>query len=75
MAGPAPAAPPRCADDFKGDGYPDLATAAPGATDGGKTDAGAVVVNHGSKPGIKASNRTVVTQISAGVPGTAEKGD
>ncbi|WP_217553170.1 FG-GAP-like repeat-containing protein [Streptomyces sp. GbtcB6] len=75
LAGPASAAPAKYADDFNGDGYHDLATAAPGATVGGKTDAGAVVVNYGSKSGIKASNRTVVTQNSAGVPGTAEKGD
>ncbi|MGW7539886.1 FG-GAP-like repeat-containing protein [Streptomyces sp. NPDC054770] len=75
LAGPASAAPAKYADDFNGDGYHDLATAAPGATVGGRTDAGAVVVNYGSKSGIKASNRTVVTQNSAGVPGTAEKGD
>ncbi|MER6081691.1 FG-GAP-like repeat-containing protein [Streptomyces sp. NPDC001833] len=71
----ATAAPARYADDFNGDGYHDLATAAPGATVGGRTDAGAVVVSYGSKSGIKASNRTVVTQNSAGVPGTAETGD
>ncbi|MER7177960.1 FG-GAP-like repeat-containing protein [Streptomyces hyaluromycini] len=75
LAGPASAAPAKYADDFNGDGYHDLATAAPGATVGGKADAGAVVVNYGSRSGIKASNRTVVTQNSAGVPGTAEKGD
>ncbi|MER5796598.1 FG-GAP-like repeat-containing protein [Streptomyces sp. NPDC001980] len=75
LAGPASAAPAKYADDFNGDGYHDLATAAPGATVGGRTDAGAVVVTYGSKSGIKASNRTVVTQNSAGVPGTAEKGD
>ncbi|MFF7473559.1 FG-GAP-like repeat-containing protein [Streptomyces sp. NPDC008092] len=75
LAGPASAAPARYADDFNGDGYRDLATAAPGATVGGKADAGAVVVSYGSKSGIKASNRTVVTQNSAGVPGTAEKYD
>ncbi|MEU2618557.1 FG-GAP-like repeat-containing protein [Streptomyces sp. NPDC007157] len=75
LAGPASAAPAKYAGDFNGDGYRDLATAAAGATVGGRTDAGAVVVTYGSKSGIKASNRTVVTQNSAGVPGTAEKGD
>ncbi|MFF5145475.1 FG-GAP-like repeat-containing protein [Streptomyces sp. NPDC013157] len=75
LATPAAAAPARYADDFNGDGYHDLATAAPGATVGGRADAGAVVVTYGSKSGIKASNRTVVTQNSAAVPGTAEKGD
>ncbi|MEU6198415.1 FG-GAP-like repeat-containing protein [Streptomyces sp. NPDC047061] len=74
-AATASAAPAKYADDFNGDGYRDLATAAPGATVGGRTDAGAVVVTYGSGSGVKASNRTVVTQNSASVPGTAEKGD
>ncbi|MGW7423066.1 FG-GAP-like repeat-containing protein [Streptomyces sp. NPDC054813] len=75
LAGPASAAPTKYADDFNGDGYRDLATAAPGATVGGRARAGAVVVTYGSKSGVKASSRTVVTQNSAGVPGTAEKDD
>ncbi|MEU9452635.1 FG-GAP-like repeat-containing protein [Streptomyces sp. NPDC048277] len=75
LAAPASAAPARYADDFNGDGYRDLATAAPGAPVGGRARAGAVLVTYGSRSGIKASNRTVVTQNSAGVPGTAEKDD
>ncbi|MFD3581901.1 FG-GAP and VCBS repeat-containing protein [Streptomyces sp. NPDC058683] len=75
LAGTASAAPAKYADDFNGDGYHDLATAAPDTTVGGKADAGAVVVTYGSKSGVKASSRTVVTQNSAGVPGTAEKYD
>ncbi|MFG3289399.1 VCBS repeat-containing protein [Streptomyces sp. NPDC048179] len=75
LAAPASAAPAKYADDFNGDGYHDLATAAPGATVGGRARAGAVVVTYGSASGIKASRRTVVTQNSAAVPGTAEKGD
>ncbi|MFE4965777.1 FG-GAP and VCBS repeat-containing protein [Streptomyces sp. NPDC056660] len=75
LAGTASAAPAKYADDFNGDGYRDLATAAPGATVGGKARAGAVVVTYGSKSGVKASSRTIVTQNSAGVPGTAEKDD
>ncbi|RPE42247.1 FG-GAP repeat protein [Streptomyces sp. Ag109_O5-1] len=71
-ASAASAAPAKYADDFNGDGYRDLVTAAPGATVGGKARAGAVVVSYGSKSGIKASNRTVVTQDSAGIPGTAQ---
>ncbi|MFG2936669.1 FG-GAP and VCBS repeat-containing protein [Streptomyces sp. NPDC048282] len=75
LTAPASAAPARYADDFNGDGYHDLATAAPGATVGGRARAGAVVVTYGSASGVRASHRTVVTQNSAAVPGTAEKGD
>ncbi|MBA4860981.1 VCBS repeat-containing protein [Streptomyces sp. PSKA54] len=62
-------------DDFNGDGYRDLATAAPYTPVSGQTDAGAVVVNYGSANGISASRRTVLTQSTTGIPGTAEKGD
>ncbi|GHH23611.1 FG-GAP repeat domain-containing protein [Streptomyces lanatus] len=72
---PATAAPAKYADDFNGDGYRDLATAAPYTPVGGKTDAGAVVVNYGSANGISAARRTVITQNTAGIPGTAEQGD
>ena len=75
LATPASAAPARYADDFNGDGYHDLATAAPGATVGGRSRAGAVVVTYGSASGVRASHRTVVTQNSAAVPGTAETRD
>ncbi|MFI7499125.1 FG-GAP and VCBS repeat-containing protein [Streptomyces sp. NPDC049687] len=75
LPNPAAAAPARYADDFNGDGYRDLVTAAPGATVGGKARAGAVVVTYGSRSGIKASRRTVITQNSPAVPGTAEKDD
>jgi hypothetical protein len=47
-----PAAPARHADGFTGDGYRDLATAAPYTPVAGKADAGAVVVTYGSsRPG------------------------
>ena len=72
---PAGAAPRPLADDFNGDGYRDLATAATGATVAGKAYAGAVVVNYGSAKGLSAARRTVLTQNSTGVPGTAEKED
>ncbi|MEU1160510.1 FG-GAP-like repeat-containing protein [Streptomyces sp. NPDC005921] len=75
LAGQASAAPARYTDDFNGDGYHDLVSAAPGATVGGRARAGAVVVTYGSASGVRASHRTVVTQNSAAVPGTAEKGD
>ncbi|MET9522907.1 FG-GAP-like repeat-containing protein [Streptomyces coeruleorubidus] len=71
----AVAAPAKYADDFNGDGYRDLATAAPYTPVGGKTDAGAVVVTYGSANGISAARRTVLTQDTAGIPGTAEQGD
>ena len=71
----AAAAPAKYADDFNGDGYRDLATAAPYTPVGGKTDAGAVVVTYGSANGISAARRTVLTQDTAGIPGTAEQGD
>ncbi|MDC0767605.1 FG-GAP and VCBS repeat-containing protein [Streptomyces sp. HD] len=74
-AAPAAAAPAKYADDFNGDGYRDLATAAPYTPVGGKTDAGAVVVNYGSANGISAARRTVITQNTAGIPGTAEQDD
>jgi len=74
-AAPAGAAPAKYADDFNGDGYHDLVTSAPTATVGGATYAGAVVVNYGSASGIKASRRTVLTQNTSGIPGTAENND
>jgi hypothetical protein len=75
LAAPASAATARYHDDFNGDGYRDLVTAAPGATVGGQTNAGAVVVTYGSKSGISAARRTVVTQNTSGIPGSAERGD
>ncbi|MFJ3440535.1 VCBS repeat-containing protein [Streptomyces sp. NPDC086081] len=75
LVSPASAAPAKHADDFNGDGYRDLATAAPYTPVAGKADAGAVVVTYGSANGIAAARRTVLTQDSAGVPGTAEQGD
>ncbi|WP_344986979.1 FG-GAP-like repeat-containing protein, partial [Streptomyces violaceus] len=75
LATPASAAPAKHADDFNGDGYRDLAAAAPYTPVGGKTDAGAVVITYGSANGISAARRTVLTQDTAGIPGTAEQGD
>ncbi|WP_367574338.1 FG-GAP-like repeat-containing protein [Streptomyces griseoaurantiacus] len=75
VPGAASAAPSGFGDDFDGDGYHDLATAAPGAVASGEGKAGAVVVHYGSSSGIKASNRTITTQSSSGVPGTPEAND
>ncbi|WP_237773561.1 FG-GAP-like repeat-containing protein, partial [Streptomyces luteocolor] len=57
--------------DFNGDGVPDLATSAPSANVGGKDQAGQVTVTYG---GSTLRHKTF-GQNSAGVPGTAEKGD
>jgi len=75
VPGAASAAPSGFGDDFNGDGFHDLATAAPGAVAAGVAKAGAVVVNYGSASGIKASNRKITTQGSAGVPGAPEVSD
>ncbi|MGY5002572.1 FG-GAP-like repeat-containing protein [Streptomyces griseus] len=75
-AAPAPAPDPHGPRaDFNGDGYPDLAFAAPGATVKGFKGAGYVGVAYGSRNGIKDSAKRVFTQASAGVPGTPEAGD
>ncbi|WP_405751866.1 VCBS repeat-containing protein [Streptomyces sp. NBC_00012] len=72
--GAASAAAPR-RDDFNGDGYPDLAFTAPGATVDGKAKAGYVAVVYGSKSGPQTSTKQVFTQNSPGIPDSAEAGD
>ncbi|MFF0157728.1 FG-GAP and VCBS repeat-containing protein [Streptomyces sp. NPDC005263] len=62
-------------DDFNGDGYADLAVAAPDATVDGKTKAGYVAVMYGSADGLKTSTKQVFSQNTAGVPGAAETDD
>ena len=73
-AGGAPAAAERH-DDFNGDGYSDLAVAAPEATVDGKTKAGYVAVVYGSATGLKTSSKQVVSQNSPGVTDSAETAD
>ncbi|WJV44154.1 FG-GAP and VCBS repeat-containing protein [Streptomyces flavofungini] len=68
-------APSRLTGDFDGDGYRDVAVAAPAATVGGKKWAGQVVVTYGTKHGLAPARRTVISQDSPGVPGAAEKND
>ncbi|WLW55029.1 FG-GAP-like repeat-containing protein [Streptomyces sp. YU58] len=65
----------RIQDDFNGDGYADLAVAAPSATVNGRAQAGYVAVQYGSRTGWIGGSRKLLTQNSTGVPGTAEKGD
>ncbi|MEV5674951.1 MULTISPECIES: FG-GAP and VCBS repeat-containing protein [unclassified Streptomyces] len=77
----APAAPERAAapaglhSDFNGDGYPDIAFAAPGATVKGFAGAGYVGVAYGSGTGVKSSAKKVFTQSTANIPGTPEAKD
>ncbi|GGY96288.1 hypothetical protein GCM10010300_45440 [Streptomyces olivaceoviridis] len=61
--------------DFNGDGRADLAIGAPDATVGGRSKAGAVSVVYGGSAGLKTATRTLITQNTPGVPGTAEAGD
>ncbi|GGV57402.1 hypothetical protein GCM10010294_04060 [Streptomyces griseoloalbus] len=62
-------------DDFNGDGYADLAVAAPTATVDGKEGAGYVAVLYGSANGLRTATRQVFSQNTAGVPGSAETDD
>lgn len=75
LAAPAGAAVARYADDYNGDGYHDLAVGAPGTEVGGASAAGAVIVLYGSKSGVSAANRSVITQNTSGVAGSAERQD
>ncbi|MEV5381683.1 FG-GAP and VCBS repeat-containing protein [Streptomyces sp. NPDC052721] len=72
---PATAAPSHLTGDFNGDGYLDIALSAAGHQVGTAQQAGAVVVLYGSSSGVSAARRTLITQNSTGVPGTAEAGD
>ncbi|MEU9407374.1 FG-GAP-like repeat-containing protein [Streptomyces sp. NPDC048281] len=71
----ASATPSGLAGDFNGDGYRDVAVAAPLLTVGKARSAGAVVVFYGSATGVSAAKRVVITQNTAGVPGTAATDD
>lgn len=61
--------------DFNGDGIGDVAFSAAGAYVSGKETAGQLVVLYGTPTGVSSAKRTVLSQNSAGVPGTAEAGD
>lgn len=60
---------PTVREDFDGDGYQDIAVAAPGAKVGGHTWAGYITISYGSAKGIDPERTTVVSQDTAGVPG------
>jgi FG-GAP repeat len=63
------------AADFNNNGFADLAAAAPEETVGTLPAAGAVSVLYGSAGGLTTTGGQLFTQNSAGVPGTAERGD
>jgi hypothetical protein len=72
---PASAGPSGLQGDFDGDGYRDVAVAAPAATVAGKSWAGQVAVVYGDANGLNTARRTLISQNSPGVPGSAETDD
>ncbi|MFJ8507705.1 FG-GAP repeat protein [Streptomyces avermitilis] len=75
LPGSASAAPSGLTGDFNGDGFGDIAFAAPYAKVGDQTMAGYVAVVYGGATGLDPAKRTVIDQSSAGVPGTPEAED
>lgn len=73
--GSAVAAPSGTQGDFNGDGYRDLAIAAPLGKISGKAGAGYVAVVYGTKNGLDKSKRTIISQATTGIPGTPETSD
>nr|WP_119589701.1 FG-GAP and VCBS repeat-containing protein [Streptomyces scabiei] len=63
------------AGDVNGDGYRDLAVAAPGEGVGGKDGAGAVHVLYGGPSGLTAKGSQFLTRGTAGVPGAVTAGE
>ncbi|MFD7812432.1 VCBS repeat-containing protein [Streptomyces sp. NPDC059785] len=61
--------------DFNGDGVGDVAFSASGAYVNGLKAAGQVVALYGTTTGVSSAQRTVLSQNSAGVPGSSEAGD
>ncbi|MEW1926258.1 FG-GAP-like repeat-containing protein [Streptomyces sp. NPDC088360] len=58
-------------EDFDGDGYQDVAVAAPGAKVGGHASAGYITISYGSAHGLDPARTTVITQDTPGVPGAS----
>ncbi|MEJ8670362.1 FG-GAP and VCBS repeat-containing protein [Streptomyces sp. NBC_01614] len=71
----ASAAPSGLSGDFNGDGYRDVAIAAPIAKVAGKTGAGYVAVVYGTASGPNTGKRQIISQDTAGIPGVPESGD
>ncbi|MGW0985606.1 FG-GAP-like repeat-containing protein [Streptomyces sp. NPDC002486] len=61
--------------DINGDGYADVAVAAPGEDIGSANNAGSVTVLFGSASGLRTSGAKSYTQDTTGVPGSAESWD
>ncbi|WP_328749753.1 VCBS repeat-containing protein [Streptomyces sp. NBC_00285] len=74
-AGAATVAPRTLHDDFNGDGYRDLAVAAPIATVGGKQGAGYVTVMYGGPHGLTKDHRTTISRSTGGIPGGPATGE
>jgi hypothetical protein len=74
-AATATAAPSGLSGDFNGDGYRDLAIAAPVAKVSGKSGAGYVAVVYGTKSGLDTARRQIISQATTGVPGNPASGD
>ncbi|MFI6486862.1 FG-GAP-like repeat-containing protein [Streptomyces sp. NPDC050564] len=71
----ASAAPSGLSGDFNGDGYRDLAIAAPIAKVAGKSGAGYVAVVYGTASGLDTTKRQIISQDTTGIPGTPESSD
>ncbi|WP_028799251.1 FG-GAP-like repeat-containing protein [Streptomyces sp. 142MFCol3.1] len=74
-AATASAAPSGLTGDFNGDGYRDLAIAAPIAKVAGKSGAGYVAVVYGTASGLDTTKRQIISQDTTGIPGVPESGD
>jgi hypothetical protein len=74
-AATASAAPSGLSGDFNGDGYRDLAIAAPIAKVSSKSGAGYVAIVYGTASGLDTSKRQIISQATDGIPGTPESGD
>jgi len=74
LAPSASAATPAKAYDFNGDGYQDLAIGSPNGKVGTYTAAGFVNIVYGTASGLT-GKKQVISQNSAGVPGTSESND
>ncbi|MFF2524889.1 FG-GAP-like repeat-containing protein [Streptomyces liangshanensis] len=61
--------------DFDGDGYPDVAIAAPGGTVNGQVGAGYIAVVYGMADGPDGVKRQIISQDRYAIPGTSEAGD
>ncbi|MER6344998.1 FG-GAP-like repeat-containing protein [Streptomyces sp. NPDC001595] len=61
--------------DFNGDGIGDVAFSASGAYVSGKQGAGQLVALYGTATGVSSAKRSVISQNTAGSPGSAETSD